>query len=1123
MKKTQKTRVHSVLDSVTALQKKRKHVYFFLIALSIIFSVVGILLIKNYLGYASFAGEGGNVYELDIYFEQDATYWAGLYGVALRFDGWNVPWSKVVYGNSIDLGVFLFDCMQVNLDHELYASLVNASEIDWSTIQGASPEDINAFLNLSDTDVYSALNMFTSEINVSIGNTSLIINATFTNVYNQTNATVYDVGLLKDGNGTLVFVSHITDNATFCYYGGICNYQMLLPIRNGTNETYHFFTDPYDQCLPGEIPVPLEYTFVNGTVSNTDGMNMSGVLVVIGNYATYTDSTGFYNFTLPIGDYHVFAVADGYKTYHNVLNLTTPNVTTVHNILLSIQLTGKNDNPGKKSEDTPKEKPQQPQIEQPSVIREIGFIISIAEINRKIKQGNFIQEFISFVSVVEYPLDLYFTISGPVAEIIQLDEKHFTIEKALKKTLTMTIFGKGEPRVLTGFLNITGTFQHEIPITIEIIDKDMLPVEALLIDVQPLKNKVLEQEQFRFKTNLKNLLIDEQYPVTIHYSIQNLNGSTTYWTAEENIYLLTSASIIKSVKLPKEMKPGEYVLRVTAYYLDLSTSDSAVFIVERPFYQYKIFGIPLWIYGLFLVVLIGLWILWKNLKKAMDHGKKYRMVLDYSEIPKDGPRGLYVGNIAETKRKTYFDMDNLKTHTIIAGSTGSGKSFTAQVIAEEALDKNVAVIIFDPTAQWTGMLRKCQDRSIIKTYGQFDMQQKDIKAFSGSLKMVTNAYEEINIAKYTKPGEIQIFVMNNLEPEDIEIFVSNTVREIFKEKLTESKELKLLLVYDEVHRLLPKFGGTGIGFLQIERAIREFRKWGVGLLLISHVLNDFVEQIQANINTQVQMKTRDESDLERIRMKYGQNIFRSMVKTKVGTGLVENSDYNKGEPYFVDFRPIKHSLTRLSEEEIKKYHNYQLKVDQISYEIEQLEELKHDVFNLNLTLKLLTKKLKEGNFYVVDIYLDEISAELEKAWQSLRKKPKKLEIKLIDKKEIENEIKKARAERETATAKLEKSKQPKIEDAFAKEVSLDKALNMDNGATILSLQELLDVLKGITPLVFKKHVNEEKNDLANWVKRNLQNEELAKKLEPCKASADMIKVLEDYKATVSYFKDEKKK
>jgi hypothetical protein len=39
-----------------------------------------------------------------------------------------------------------------------------------------------------------------------------------------------------------------------------------------------------------------------------------------------------------------------------------------------------------------------------------------------------------------------------------------------------------------------------------------------------------------------------------------------------------------------------------------------------------------------------------------------------------------------------------------------GKSISAQVIIEEALLQGITVLVFDPTAQWSGMLRKCDDK-----------------------------------------------------------------------------------------------------------------------------------------------------------------------------------------------------------------------------------------------------------------------------------------------------------------------------------------------------------------------------------------------------------------------------
>ncbi len=1125
------------LDTLLEKKGRRKKYYLFLILLSLLLSFAGLVLIKNYSGFASFGGEAGYIYEVNLYYEGNADMWSGLYGIALRFDAYPDDWQVALFGAQIKQQIFLFTCLQPGIKHEIYASLANKTDIDWDTLQPGTADDINTFLGLSSTDYFSATNMFTETINISVGPNSYVIPATYTLVYNSSNTTRYPIGILKDGLGNLVFVSPINDTIDFCYYGGACNYQMLLPVRNGSghNETYNFFADPFDTCSAGELPEIIDFTEVTGRVTDSSTDNpIENALVVIGNYANYTNVNGYYVIRIPIDYYHIFALKSGYDTYHNTANFSQPNITYTHNIALSPKKIGDYTRPP--SDNNEREVPTPALVEQPTVINAVAYLMSIAEINRKIRQGNFVQEVIYFLSVVEYGFDILFDIQGEVSEIIDMDLDYISLDSGNQKKLTLTIFGKGEPRILKGNLSIRGVINNTIPITIEILDKELLPVEALIINVLPYKQSVDQESDFRFRVNLNNLLTDQQYPIRLTYTIQDVEGNTTYWTDEENVFILTSITRIKSLKLPKEMVPGDYIITVSAEYLGLSSASTAIFEVVEPFYMYRLFGIlPLWmIFLAFLIIAIFfiVFTIWKRQAKAR---KKYKMAVDFGDLPKMGPFSLFVGKVAETPRKTFFDMTQLKMHSIIAGSTGSGKSFTAQVMAEELLEKNVAVIVFDPTAQWTGMLRKCKDKAIIHSYKYFDMKQEEAKPFNGGLRQITNPFEEIELGKYIKPGEIQVFAINRLEPEDIEVFVSNTIRQVFRQNFGESKELKLVLVYDEVHRLLPKFGGSGIGFLQLERGLREFRKWGIGIMMISHVLNDFVDQIRANISTQIQMKTRDENDLERIRIKHGQNIFRSMVKTKVGTGLVVNADYNRGEPYFVEFRPIKHDLMRLSEEEIQKYNEYNKKVDQIEYEIQQLEELKQDTFNLNLEMKLLVKKLKEGSFHVVDIYLEEIDTELEKTWKKIKKKPKQKQIRLIDKKEIEKEIKKAEEERKIFLAKQEKEnakmsivsaqnaspqKDPP-EKEFSRKVDLSKALNFDNGASVQSLEELFDAISGMTDEVFTKHVNAKKNEVADWVGYALKNKSLANKIRQHSKRELMLEILKSFREQAEWFGEKK--
>jgi len=232
--------------------------------------------------------------------------------------------------------------------------------------------------------------------------------------------------------------------------------------------------------------------------------------------------------------------------------------------------------------------------------------------------------------------------------------------------------------------------------------------------------------------------------------------------------------------------------------------------------------------------------------------------------------------------------------------------------------------------------------------------------------------------------------------------------------LQEFRGLRYLLVYDEIHRILPKFGGSGEGFIQIERGCREFRKWGIGILLISQVLQDFVGQIKANINTQVQMKTRDEGDLNGIKTNFGESYIHELVKSPVGSGMVQNSAWNGGTPNYITFRPIFHSVVRLSDDELDQYNKYNEIVDNLEYQLEQLSEEDQDVFDLTLELKLSKDKIKSGNFNMVEIYLEGLTPRIEKVWQKIGKTPKKLEVKLVNEDELKAEMEKAKADHEKA-------------------------------------------------------------------------------------------------------------
>ncbi|MBU0978058.1 MAG: hypothetical protein KKD18_06575, partial [Nanoarchaeota archaeon] len=312
---------------------------------------------------------------------------------------------------------------------------------------------------------------------------------------------------------------------------------------------------------------------------------------------------------------------------------------------------------------------------------------------------------------------------------------------------------------------------------------------------------------------------------------------------------------------------------------------------------------------------------------------------------------------------------------------------------------------------------------------KFGLQPKDARPFPGNVRQIINERQKIDVEKYMNPGRIQIFTMNKLTPPQIDTFVASVIANIFHSDPKEYPQLRLLIVFDEVHRLLPKFGGSGKGFLQIERACREFRKWGYGVLLVSQVLSDFVGEIKANINTEVQMRTRDEADLNRLKTKYGEEFLQSLIKASVGVGMFINPKYNRGKPYFIQFRPILHSTRRLSDEVLAEYNKYGDIVEDIEFQITQLEKEKIDTFDLKMELKLVKDKLMTGNFTVVNIYLESLQPRVEKEWEKLGKKAPKREIELVEAAEIEASLKQAQAGRKDFEKEGEENKEKAEKEA----------------------------------------------------------------------------------------------
>ena len=1121
--------------------RPRRAAFWLGILLLSLLALKGLVIVGQFLGYASYAGRAGTITELIIEHRLPTQYWAAQYGVAVRVAGYTDQQSEEFVTGDMKENNLLFDCLEQDIDHEVYAITVDPATVDLSNLYPLSGPELDALLGRNASDYDSASNTYTQPITVKYGTFDIQTAGTVTYKLNEVPPVTFRVAILRTANRTPVYAAIIA-NFTRGFNNRIYNYQLLLPALMNASTRYYFFTDPHDVCPEGEQTGP-NTGVVYGTVTTTTGTPLPGVIVEVAGVTNLTDANGNYVIRTSAGLHDIFAIKTGYKIYRNNVTVIAGNATQ-HDIVMEEEAipnpnTGvgpgvgpaQHEGVGPGQDVGPGEAPIVPIVQQPKVIEGKDYIISLNELNRKLRLGQFLQERIYIYSFKKMTAHVTLTINGTeIGTLIKPDRTSLNVEPNGKEEFVLTIFGVGGVGVFNGSIELGGDLNATIPVSIEVLPKEQLPVEALDLKVETAGKTYYPGDIVKVKTDLRNMLSDQEYPVRLFYTVQPPEGNRTVWTYETNVFLKTAFSLIKGFELPSGTPPGDYIVRVTANYLGLSSGTSTIFTVAVPFWQRVFLGLKYWHWLLILLGVAALAGAAYLIRRNIESKKKYHLRVEYDELPKPGPRSIYVGKIAETDRMTYFNLENFKTHTIVAGSTGGGKTVSAQVIIEEALEKGVAVLVFDPTAQWTGMLRPCKDKTMLALYPYFGMRRADAKAFNGNIRQVNDPREKIDIRKYVKPGEIQVFACHKLDPKDMDVLVSNAIREIFHQGFGEEKLLKVLFVFDEVHRLLPKFGGSGDGFLQVERACREFRKWGLGVVLISQVLSDFVGTIKANINTEVQMRTRDEGDLERIRQKYGEEVLRSLVKATVGSGMVENPAYNRGRPYFVAFKPLKHSVERLTDEEIEQYNTYNDQIDNLAYSLEQLEQAGVDVFDLKLELKLALDKVKTGNFNMVKIYLEGLVPRMDKQWEKLGQKPKQLVRELVSMKDIQAELKKAQKERATYEAERQAAEQQQAKPAERKEwgwkedVPPEKILNLRNGMIVINLASLYDEIAAMKeadlPREFDPEPAQEQgkpqkqpiNRFAEWVRDAVGDKQLAYTLAAAKTKEELLRTLELKKA-----------
>ncbi|HDK41782.1 MAG TPA: carboxypeptidase regulatory-like domain-containing protein, partial [Candidatus Pacearchaeota archaeon] len=414
---------------------------------------------------------------------------------------------------------------------------------------------------------------------------------------------------------------------------------------------------------------------VFGVVSDSAGSSLSDVNIYLGGSNATTNSTGHYSFntTAITGINPIIAIKQNYNNYYALLNITNTSSLN-HNITLeSANLNDYPTGPYTENKIDDEEGDQKNKAKIESERRGEDFWISASEINKQVRENTFVEEKISIYNFGDSNMQVLFTISSNLEEIIKLDSNLLTISPDSSGDVTLTISGIKPVGVYKGTLTLSGDLESEIPVKIEIVSKKF-SIENLLMKISLFKEEVKEGDSLKYELGLQNLLSEQGYKINLKHMILNSDESKIYLEEEESVEIKNSLGLLKEFNLPKNITKGKYLVRVEAAYLNYFSSINSPFTIIKPMYMYSFFGIPLWIIfvgisAFSFILLNGLLYRWQVQKR-----KRYHLALKIDTLPKQGNRSIKLGKIAEKKIPAYYNLDDLTTHAIVAGATGGGKS-----------------------------------------------------------------------------------------------------------------------------------------------------------------------------------------------------------------------------------------------------------------------------------------------------------------------------------------------------------------------------------------------------------------------------------------------------------------
>jgi hypothetical protein len=213
-----------------------------------------------------------------------------------------------------------------------------------------------------------------------------------------------------------------------------------------------------------------------------------------------------------------------------------------------------------------------------------------------------------------YSGNLNFELSTDMDEFIIFSQDSFTLDPKEQKQVFLTFFtsSKTEPGVYTGKIKVTGGGRTKvIPVILEVETKEVLFDVSL--DIPVIYKKVNPGNFVVLQFTLFSLGKVGKVDVTVDYYIKDFEGNVIA-SYQDIINVEEQVSFTRTIRLPSDIKPGDYVAvaQVKYDYFVGTSSDIFEVVRKRGFIPYYLLLAGL----LFLFVLI--------IRKLLKVVKEYR-------------------------------------------------------------------------------------------------------------------------------------------------------------------------------------------------------------------------------------------------------------------------------------------------------------------------------------------------------------------------------------------------------------------------------------------------------------------------------------------------------------------